>query len=165
MLESQIEDYVMTELSSEEQKIALDFVTYLRNFNLEFEKDNGYWRDKIYYIIKYQGKCVCFISIKDPDEPENRWTVWSDDMGSEWLAEYPIEQEMKEVAWRHVDTCGNCGSCGGGRPKKIFGKEFPSVCGCTFRVDNPDENDLEFLKKMVEIRLEEISNAESVIAR
>lgn len=163
MIGLQIEDYVIAELVSEEQEIALDFVTYLRSFNLEFEKDNGYWRDKIYYIIKYQSKCICFISIKDLDEPDNHWTVWSDDMSSELIAEYPLESGIKEIAWRHVDICGNCGSCDGGRLKNIFGREFPKVCGCTFRVDNPGKEELVFLKKMVEIRIAEIENATSAI--
>jgi len=47
-------------------------------------------------------------------------------------------------------------NCGGGRRKVIFGKEFNDVCGCTFRIDNPKNDDLPFLKKMVEIRMKEI---------
>ena len=62
----------------------------------------------------------------------------------------------KKIALKHVDTCGNCGSCGGGKPKVIFGKKFDRVCGCTFRVDNPDEKELLFLKKMADIRKNEI---------
>jgi hypothetical protein len=123
---------------------------------MEFVKDNGYWKDKIYYIIKFNTKCVCFIAIKDPDEKDNHWTIWSDDMGSNWLEEIPIEKEIKETAWKHIDFCGNCGSCGGGRRKVIFGKEFDNVCGCTFRIDNPDSNALPFMKKMVQIRKNEI---------
>ena len=92
-------------------------------------------------------------------DKENRWTVWSDDMHSELLEEYPVDNEIKEKAWRHIDHCGNCGSCGGGRRKVIFGKEFFDVCGCTFRVDNPDVNDLSFLKVMVELRIKEIEEA------
>ena len=40
----------------------------------------------------------------------------------------------------------------------IFGKKFDEVCGCTFRVDNPTEEDVEFLKFMVDIRIKEILN-------
>lgn len=79
-------------------------------------------------------------------------------MDSDWLGDYPIENNLKEIAWKHVDSCGNCGSCGGGRKKIIFGKEFASVCGCTFRIDNPNKEDLLFIKKMVEIRKKEILN-------
>ena len=162
MSELKIEDYVRIELPPEERQLALDFVAYLRSINLEFEKDEGYWQDKVYYIVKKGAKGICFIAIKDPDEPDNHWTIWSDDMGSKWLANDSLEQELKEIAWRHVDICGNCGSCGGGRSKNIFGREFLTVCGCTFRVDNPDAQDLKFLKKMVEFRIAEIENKASI---
>ena len=58
----------------------------------------------------------------------------------------------------YVDHCGKCGSCGGGKHKIVFGKHFDNVCGCTFRVDNPTAFDLPFLKKMVELRKNEILN-------
>ena len=160
MPEQKIEDYIISELPPNDRKIALDFIGHLRSSGMEFLRDMGdCWKDKIYYWVRYKGnkaKCACFIAINDPDEKDNRWTVWSDDMGSEFLADYPIENELKEIALKHVDTCGNCGSCGGGKPKVIFGKEFDRVCGCTFRVDNPDEKDLMFLKKMIEIRKLEV---------
>lgn len=151
-----IRDYIRNELPLDEQKIALDFVEYLEKENLEFVKDNGYWKDKIYYLIKCNDQCVCFIAIKDPEEPENHWTVWSDDMGSCWLKEIPTEEGIKETAWKNVDLCGECGSCSGGRHKIIFGREFDNVCGCTFRIDNPDSDDLIFMRKMVQIRKKEI---------
>ena len=43
-------------------------------------------------------KIVCFIAIKDSDEPENHWTVWSDDMDSEWFGKYPVDERTKEIA-------------------------------------------------------------------
>lgn len=155
-----IEDDIMDRLSLNDQEIALDFIAFLRSHELEFVRDNGYWKDKIYYIVKLGTRGVCFIAVKDPDEPDNRWTVWSDDMSSQWLAGYPLEQEIRECAWRHVDICGNCGSCGGGKPKTIFGRKFECVCGCTFRIDNPSEEELSFMKKMVEIRIKEILSQE-----
>lgn len=49
--EKVIRDFIYKELSFEEQKIALDFVDYLEKENLEFVRDNGCWKDKIYYLI------------------------------------------------------------------------------------------------------------------
>ena len=153
-----IEDHILRELSPQDQIIAQDFVEYLKDNGMEFVRDNGEcWKNKIYYWVMYQTKCVCFIAINDPDEKDNRWTVWSDDMSSDFLKSYPVDNEIKEIAWHHVDTCGNCGSCNGGRKKIIFGKEFDKVCGCTFRIDNPDADELAFMKKMVEIRKSEIT--------
>lgn len=157
MSELNIKDYINSELSLSDREIALKFVRFLEDKNLTFYKDNcDCWKDKIYYWVKLEDKCVCFIAVNDPDEADNRWTVWSDDMGSERLEKSPYAAEINETAWKHVDHCGNCGSCGGGRHKVIFGKEFNDVCCCTFRIDNPDSDDLLFLEKMTEIRIKEI---------
>ena len=163
MIELNIEDYICKELFTDEQKIALDFISFLKDNHLVFYKDNcNCWKDKIYYWVKFDNKCVCFISIKDPDEKDNHWTIWSDNMDSKWLENYPVDKEIRETAWKYIDHCGSCGSCGGGRHKVIFGKEFDDICGCTFRIDNPKSDDLRFLKIMVEIRIKEEAECRTV---
>lgn len=154
-----LENDIRNRLSESDQRIALDFIRFLSEHHLVFHKDNGAcWQNKIYYWVQSGNQCVCFLAVKDPDEPNNAWTVWSDDMSSERLSNDEAENRIKEIAWKHIDHCGHCGSCGGGRKKTVFGKEFHDVCGCTFRVDNPNYEDLIFLKKMVEIRMDEIQN-------
>ena len=79
-MHKQLEDYIKENLEGETRKTALDFVEYLNVKRLTFYKDTcDYWKDKIYYWVKYEEQCVCFIAIANPDEPENLWTVWSDD--------------------------------------------------------------------------------------
>lgn len=158
-----IYENIRDNLSPEEQEIALDFINYLKSSNMTFYRDTcDCWMDKMYYWVKFGDKCVCFIAIKDPDEKEDHWTVWSEDMSSSWMEDYPVDNEIKETAWKHIDYCGNCGSCGGGRRKIVFGREFDKVCGCTFRIGNPDKKDLTFLKKMAEIRKKELLAKNSV---
>lgn len=148
----QIEEYACENLSGEAIEIALEFISFLREVGIEFYKDNGdYWKNKIYYWLKFKEKCVAYIVIKDPDEPESLWTVWSDD--SRAFDDSDVGPEIKNLAWKHIDFCGHCGSCGGGRRKTVFGKDFDGVCGCTFRIDNPDKDDLPFMKKMIELCL------------
>lgn len=150
-----IEDYINKFLTCEAKITALDFVSFLRENDIEFYKDNdACWKDKIYYHLKFNGEFVGFIAVKDPDEPENLWTVWSDDCKA--FEDGNIDDKIKETAYKHVDFCGSCGSCGGGRKKIVFGKEFNKVCGCTFRTDNPNKEDLPFLKKMIELHKEYI---------
>lgn len=150
-----IEDYINDNLTDEAKSIALDFVSFLRENDIEFYKDNGTcWKGKIYYHLKFNGKFVGFIALKNPDEPENMWTVWSD--SSKAFEDGNIDDKIKETAYKHIDFCGKCGSCGGGRKKIIFGKEFNKVCGCTFRTDNPNKEDLPFLKKTIELHKEYI---------
>lgn len=151
----QIEAYIEENLSGEMKQTALDLIDYFKANGLTFYKDfSECWKDKIYYWIKHDDECVCFIAVKDPDEPDNLWTIWSDDSSA--YKDASMSDEIKNVGWRHVDYCGNCGSCGGGKDKVIFGKSFPRVCRCTFRIDNAIQEDLPFLKTMVDLRMREL---------
>lgn len=154
-----VKDYIHENLTLNEQQTALDFVSFLEDNGMTFYKDNSdCWKNKIYYWVKFNDKCVCFIAIKDPDEANNHWTVWSDDLSSRCLNAPEIEDNLKESAWKYICRCGRCGSCSGGRRKMIFGRDFSDVCGCTFRIDNPSSSDLQFLKYMVDLRINEIKN-------
>ncbi len=139
-------------LNGEAKQTALEFVAFLQSKHLTFYKDMcDCWKDKIYYWVKLSDECVCFIAIADPDESQNLWTVWSDE--SKLYEDCLVDEEIKAIAWKNIDFCGNCGSCGGGQSKKVFGKTFDRVCGCTFRIDNPSAKDIPFLEKMVEIKM------------
>ena len=146
-----IEKDIREQLFSDDRNIALDFVHYLKDHQMNFIRENGCWKDKIYYVVKFKEKCVCFVAIKDPDERENRWTVWFGDQDSDWSEACELKEQEKEIAWKHVDFCGACGSCDGGKRKTIFGKEFENVCDCTFRFDNPEIKELAVMKKIAEV--------------
>ena len=161
-MKTEIETFIDEKLTGEMKSAATEFIRYIKTLGLTFKRDTGAcWKDKIYYHVKYGGACVCFIAISDPEEPHNRWTVWSEDCMS--YADGTVDEEIKLVGWSHVDHCGNCGSCGGGKEKIIFGKSFPRVCGCTFRTDNAVLKDLPFLKKMVDIKLRDIYKEDTVL--
>ena len=150
-------DYIDENLNGDAKQTALDFVNFLNSKQLTFYKDVcDCWKDKIYYWVKFNDECVCFIAIADPEEPQNLWTVWSDE--SKLYEDYIVDEEIKTIAWKNIDLCGNCSSCGGGQSKKVFGKTFARVCGCTFRIDNPTAKDTPFLEKMVEIKINDICN-------
>ena len=161
-MKSEIEIFIDEKLTGEMKTAATEFVQYINSLGLAFKRDMGpCWKDKIYYHVKYNDKCVCFIAIADIEEPNNLWTVWSEDSLS--YANGSIDEDIKSVGWNHVDHCGNCGSCGGGKEKIIFGKCFPRVCGCTFRVDNAGLGELPFLKTMVELKLKDIVKTSAVL--
>lgn len=63
---------------------------------------------------------------------------------------YSQQIDIKIIAWKYIDLCGHCGSCCGAKRKTNLGKDFDGVCGCTFRVDNPNMNKLPFLKRIFE---------------
>lgn len=155
MHEKEIEGYISETLTGTTQKSALEFASHLRVNEMEFERcQNGYWQDKLYWFVKYKTEYVCFILINGYKEKE--WTIWSDDSSSNCFEDFPLDENLKEIAWENVDLCGNCGSCSGGTYKKIIGKEFDNVCGTTFRFANPNVLALEFIKKMVVIRKNDI---------
>ena len=154
-----METYIAEHLSGEMKETALAFADFLKEQNLTFYRDTcECWKDKIYYWVKRNGECVCFIAVADPDEPENHWTVWSED--SSCYENADVCGDVRNTGWKYVGHCGNCGSCGGGKEKTIFGKRFPRVCGCTFRIDNAVREDLPFLKTMVNLRLDELRKKE-----
>ena len=157
-----IEEIICEELHGDDQVIANKFVAFLRKNNFEFIRDEGFWKHKIYFILKYKEEYVCFISIQDPEEPQNRWTVWSDNIHSKYLEETSVNDSLKQIAWENVDRCGHCGACGGGKSKMIFGKEFKAVCGCTFRFDNPQSKDLPFMEYMIEAKVKQIDANKTV---
>lgn len=158
-MQEQIERAITENLTGEMRETALDFTNFLKERRLTFYRDrSGDWAEKIYYWVKSGENCVCFIALKDPDEPQNAWTVWSDDSAA---YEAPLEDaETAEIGLKYVNHCAKCGVCGGGRAKTVFGKRIPGVCMCTFRVDNIRLNDLPFLKTMVDLRLNELSSRE-----
>lgn len=159
MLEQKIEDVIGEVLTGDTQKNALEFVTYLRTNEMLFEREKGYWEDKYYWGIKYNNKFVCFvlISSEDKTDPES-WTIWSDDSGSNTFGDYQLDEHIKVILWKNVDICGNCGGCGnpGGSRKIIFGKEYNNVCVTAMRFTSPDAETMECVKKMVEIRKNDI---------
>lgn len=161
MSEEIIENHIVDVLTGEAQRNALDFIAFLRANEMQFERGKGYWEDKLYWIIKQKDKYVCFILINsggNKNEPEG-WIVWSDDSDSNWFEDIQLDGRIKEIAWRHIDTCGNCGGCDkpGGSHKTIFGKAFDNVCITTFRFDNPDYEAVECIKKLVGLRRKDIS--------
>lgn len=158
-MEKQIENYIEEYLDGDAKKVATEFVSFLREVNVEFYKDNcPCWRDKVYYWLKYGSACVGFLAIKDPDEPENLWTVWCDDGNTDWSLTHGMDDALIRIGHANIDYCGFCGSCGGGRTRVILGRSFDNVCNCTFRFDNPTGKDLPFIKRMVEIRKNDILN-------
>ena len=154
-MQEQIEREISKNLTGEMRETALKFTAFLKSHGLMFHRDrSGDWAEKIYYWARSDKNCVCFIAVKDPDEPENAWTVWSDDSAA---YEAPLgDAETSEIGLKYGNRCEKCGACGGGRMKTVFGKRISGVCMCTFRVDNADLNGLPFLKTMVELRLNEI---------
>ena len=166
MPEQIIEKFITEVLTGDAQHNALEFAAYLRASEMLFERGTGYWEGKLYWMIKYKGESVCYILLGAEEKPgPGPWIVWSDDSGSNCFADFPLDEHMKEIAWKNIDICTdpvNCGACNKrgytNKTKTLFGKEFNNVCLTTFRFTDPDVEELEFMKKLVEIRKNDIQS-------
>lgn len=160
MSEPRIEHAINETLIGDTQRNALAFVAYLStNEILSVRLATGYWEDKLYFVCSYRGKSVCYILINGYEE--GSWVIWSDDSGSNWFEEFPLDEHTKEIAWRNVDVCtgGNCAGCsnpGRGTRKTIFGKEINHVCGTAMKFINPDAETVECMKRIFEMRKNDI---------
>lgn len=158
MSEREIEKIVGDSFTGAAQKNLLAFLAFLKANEMRFERGKGYWENQFYWMIRYKGESVCFILINGTGAEAKfaPLTIWSDDSGSNWFEDFPLDEHMKEIAWKNADFCESCGSCGGGTPKTLFGKKFDNICRTTMRFINPDAETLAFVKKMIGIRKADI---------
>lgn len=158
MHDLEIEKMVKNTFDNIKKEMVLDFIYFLKENEMEFERGKGYWKNQYYYMVKYKDNYVCFILLNGTgDEQSCRpLTIWSDDSGSKWYEDFPLSKQESELVWKHVDYCVNCGACAGGRNKRILGKDFDNVCRTTLRFINPDKEVLNLIKKLVTIRKNDI---------
>jgi hypothetical protein len=159
MSEKTIEDYITEILTGEAQENALTFVAHLRAKDMQIERFKFYGEDKLHWEIKYKDKILCYILINAPDETFG-WTIMPDNGSTSRFADFQLDEEMKEVAWKNLNIChdGRCGGCseGTGRRIKVFGKEIENVCPMAYNFTNPDNMALKLAMKMMGIRKSDI---------
>lgn len=163
MPNQKIENVISTLLTDDARKNALDFIAHLRAEGIPIEESENYWE------ISYRDESVCFLWINGSNEMPGPWTIWSAQVPGAWAfwedgeaggsyGDFPIEDEMRKIAWANINVCGNCGGCGknGGRRKTVLGKEFDNLCKSALAFTNPDVKALYCAKKMIDIRKNEI---------
>lgn len=146
---------IVNDISDFELKYnTLDFIDFLNENSVSFERIYGYWKNQYYWIVKYKNDCVCYILINGTGDEKQfaPLTIWADDSNSDWYEEAALSDELKLMAWNNVDYCVNCGSCSGGKPKIIFGKEFKNICRTTMRFTNPDRLEFDLIRKLIILR-------------
>jgi hypothetical protein len=155
MAEQTIENYINEFLIDTHKNNALDFISYLRTNDMLFERGGGYWEGKLYWYIKFKDEYVFYVLIGSEEKPgHGPWIIWSDDSNSDCYEDFQLEENIKEIAWKNVVVCGNCGGCskGKGTNKMIFGKEFQNTCITTMKFIDPDTETIKCLEKLMEIR-------------
>jgi len=151
---SSIHNHIYTISDNAVKNIALDFVSFLIDNGMNFERAGGYWKNQSYWYVKYNNEYVCYILVNGTSE-EKRFaplTVWTDDSDAHWYSNCKLENSIKNTAISHIDICEKCGACNGGTAKYIFGKQYDNICRTTFRFINPNLNELKCLKKLILLR-------------
>lgn len=140
------------------KEYVLNFISFLNSQSMIFERLYGYWKNQNYYVVKYNDECVFYILINGvEDEAEfSPLTIWTDDSSHNCYEQVSLCEDLKRTVWNHIDNCVHCGSCSGGTVKTIFGREFNNVCRTSMRFINPDKKEFDLIKKLAQIRKDEI---------
>lgn len=152
------ETLIRETLPADTQESVLKLLAYLRAEGTAFERCGGYWAGQYYWRISYLNEPVFYLLINGAGA-EARFaplTVWTDDSGSPWFEDVPLDDREKELCREHVDICEGCGSCHGGTDRMICGREFEDVCRTAMRFVNPGPQELELLERLAGLRLADI---------
>ena len=143
MSKQRIEDTIKNVLSGDAAKNALDFAEYLKANELTVNGPE----------ISYNGAAVCYMHLDAAEEYPSPWTIWSEGDYSKEHKDVQIADHIKEIAWAHVNTCGDCGAgCSPGKRKSIFGKEFDNVCNADMAFYIPNAETMKCVKKLLEMK-------------
>jgi len=155
-MSKKIEDVITSTLKGDAQKNALELITHLSaseesgycSVTMHDEKDESGWS------VSNLG----FIVINGSDDFPGPWTMW---MGVDNIGEHskaPVDEHIKEFAWSHVAPCGSCGGkCSPGVRTKIFGKDFENTCQSNLMFTNPDAEAVDGMKKIIDIRKNDVA--------
>lgn len=161
MSDKKIEEVINGVLIGDAQKNLLDLVAHLQvGEDSDFSIARNTKGDDALWLTKKKDESVGVIFISGSDEFPGPWTMWVDGDPIGAHENFPIDQHVKEAAWENIAPCGSCGGeCSPGFSKTVFGKKFDNVCNSTLMFTNPGVSTLEYLKKIVDVRKNDIINS------
>jgi len=144
------EEAIMSSLSGDTQKNALDFAAFL--------KENDMATGENHSTILFRGDVLAYMYMDGKAEMPGPWTIWPSASG-DVPDGFIFDEAMKQVAHAHVNICGDCGSgCAPGSRKSVYGKESDNVCGAVLAFTDPSEDALACVKKILEMIKFELDN-------
>ncbi|MCL2407887.1 MAG: hypothetical protein FWC95_08160 [Defluviitaleaceae bacterium] len=100
---------------------------------------------------------VSYVLINGTDEFPGPWTMWMDYDKIGEKSSIIVDESTKKFAGAHVATCGNCGgTCTPGVSATVFGKEFKNTCQTNLMFNNPNEEAIGHIKRLIDVKLDEI---------
>ena len=143
-----IEESILALLNGERQRIALDFVSYVRSLRMTPQ-----WASVNSWAVSYKGKRVCYIKLV-MRQGENAWYIRPAVRYDETLRHFCIEEQIEQQMLDNVHYCIRCGKCAPGITVTFFDRTLEHVC-CSpidFEFHNPGEVELACVKKLIEYR-------------
>ena len=154
-----IEDVLFDALEGDALKNAQDFLAFIKE-----NKMTPSWASANSWKVSYKGKGVCYIRLHGVAWYPMDASSWHLSLFAQYdkhLRELILDESeaIKTHVYNQVAASETCGGCMPGVDRKQAGKEFASICACTsFGMKNPNDNFLEFAKKLVAIRRDAIKN-------
>ena len=169
---AKIEEEAQTYLNGDNLKNALNLFAYLK------ESGRTWILSEYHPEFYYMGELTCLVAyskssfdettlshirrkIEDAgnryvDLSSSYWNIccWQHEDDIYELDSFPVDENVKEYARANVWKCVGChtdGGCGGAGHRMVFGKEFDNACCNVFQLTNPDEKELGYIKKLMEL--------------
>ena len=154
-----VEDVILDLVTHEHQKLALDFVAFIRA-----NKMTPAWASQNAWKVNYRGKVLCYIRTAGTAHYHNlddrSWHV-TFAVYSDYVYDVAVPIESIQHIWDKVNHCTRCNNCIPANQLTINGKRFDNVCHQWLVIKNPNEELLECIKKLVEAIRHSIINENS----
>ena len=173
---AKITEEAKTYLSGENLENALDLLVYLK------DSGRTWILSEYHPEFFYMGELTCLIAyLKSPMDgetyeamrrqieeagnrfvydPSSSWNIccWQNADDIYEPIEFPVSEDLKQYARANVWRCIGChtGDDGcptpGGSRRTVFGREFQNACCNVFQLSNPDKNEMEHIKTLMELQ-------------
>lgn len=152
-----VDDVIRSVLSGTQQKLALDFVAYLKSLRMSPQ-----WASHHSWAVSYKGKRVCYIKISEKTS-EGTWYIRPSLQYDAGLDAFCRENGLIACMLKNVHFCVACGRCAPGKNATFFGQSLEHVCCAPidFEFHNPIEEELECVKKLLVYSRQTIANLQN----
>ncbi|MCL2545864.1 MAG: hypothetical protein FWE06_01550 [Oscillospiraceae bacterium] len=159
---TQFIDYINENFTGDTQKNALIFVQYLASIGMTIEGSINDCK------ATYKGVTVCYFYFGSSSHPAGYpepWTVWMPDEFAKEIDGFPIDEQMKKIAWANAHNCDECcprhnTDAGCSRQRIIFNREYDDLCQTPIGFTGPNAEAVECAKKLMEMRKHAIDSGE-----
>ncbi|MDF2686985.1 MAG: hypothetical protein K0S55_2168 [Clostridia bacterium] len=145
----EIEDAILEQLDGDKQKLALDFVAWLREnkMTLRWAGFKNAWK------ANYKSKTICYVKLKSNESNEKKWVVYPYLNHINQYEELIVTEDLQNIIWDNMFYCLSCRTPCNTTNITFLGKEIKGVCGGRQPVwfFEPDNATINCIKKLLEL--------------